>query len=159
MLGQSEGLLAEPQIFIQAAHVTQPSARPALSQVDAGIVLPLPWRWQDARLGSRLEFAAGYGDTRNGASFHGIVMPLLRYQPATTGWFVEGGIGAAYVSKTRWRSRHDLGSHWLFAERLGVGYDFGSYELSLNLAHMSNGDLSKANDGADSLGIRFAHAF
>lgn len=159
LLGAAGLAQAETQVFIQAGHSAQPSDGQALGLVDAGVALVLPWRWQEGRLTSKFEFSAGYSDTRNGGSFQGLAMPLLRYQAAATGWFVEGGIGAVYVSNTKWKSGHDLGSHWLFAERLGVGYDFGNYELSLNLGHMSNADLNKENDGADSVGIRFAHRF
>lgn len=159
MLGAAGLAQAETQFFIQAGHSARPSDGHALGLVDAGVAVALPWRWQDGRLASKLEFSAGYSDTRNGGSYQGLAMPLLRYQGAATGLFFEAGIGVVYVSNTHWRSNHDLGSHWLFGQRLGIGYDFGNYDLSLNVGHMSNGDLNKANDGAESVGVRFAHSF
>ncbi|HEX6734477.1 MAG TPA: acyloxyacyl hydrolase [Azonexus sp.] len=150
---------AETQYFLQAGHSLQPSDGQELGLVEVGATVPLPWRWHEGRLTSKLEFAAGYSDTRNGGSFQGLVMPLVRYQAAATGLFFEAGLGAVYVSNTRWRDDHDLGSHWLFTERLGIGYDFGHYDLGLYLGHMSNGGLNKDNDGAESVGIRFAYTF
>jgi len=47
----------------------------------------------------------------------------------------------------------------LFENRLGVEHDFGSFELSLNLTHFSNGGLEKQNPGAEMLGICLARKF
>lgn len=150
---------AETQVFLQAGHSMYPDDGKALGLADVGVVLALPWQWYDGRLTSRLELTAGYADAKNGSVYKGVALPLVRYQAAPTGVFFEFGVGVAYVSNTHWRDDHDLGSHVLFTQRLGVGYDFGNVDLSLNLGHMSNGGLDKENDGADSVGLRFAYTF
>lgn len=63
--------------------------------------------------------------------------------------FVDIGIGAAYLSDQEISTRN-LGSNWLFEDRLGAGILLGErqqYELGYRLVHFSNGYLAQTNQG------------
>ena len=84
------------------------------------------------------------------------VSPILHYQVTKPNWpdFFEIGVGLTHISDAHWKPRNDMGSHLLFADRIGVGYCLGTTEISLNFFHISNGGLSKPNPGADMILLR-----
>jgi hypothetical protein len=81
------------------------------------------------------------------------VSALLRWQrkPDTAGVlpFVEAGFGLHFLTQTQIDSRY-LGTVFQFGESLGVGARFGSryqYEAALRIQHVSNGSISRDNEG------------
>ncbi|HSW71104.1 MAG TPA: acyloxyacyl hydrolase, partial [Gammaproteobacteria bacterium] len=63
--------------------------------------------------------------------------------------YIELSIGAAYLSNTRFAGRN-LGIHFSFQDRAGVGITFGSkqqFSLGAHVVHYSNGSLSAHNSG------------
>lgn len=64
-------------------------------------------------------------------------------------WFLDVGFGLAYLSETE-ISHRNLGSHWLFEDRVGVGILLGArhqYEVGYRFMHYSNAYLAKSNQG------------
>jgi lipid A 3-O-deacylase len=78
--------------------------------------------------------------------------PIIRYtfrQQASFSHFFELSIGPAYLSRTRFEERN-LGIHFAFQDRLGVGFTFGqqqNFSLALHAVHYSNAHLSSHNSG------------
>ena len=156
-LASSMAIAQQSEFFIQAGQTLSPSTGSGVIGAGAGFVLP--WSFKEGLVVSRLDLSLVGVDAKKGDVLLLSAVPILRYQPQSIGFFVEGGIGLGYVSRTVWERRHDLGGRLHFASRLGVGYDFGAYALSVNVSHISNADLKKPNDGADMLDIRLSRGF
>lgn len=80
------------------------------------------------------------------------------------GPFLDLGIGLALhdgdLDNRRRTDRKRLGSRVLFRVPLEVGYSFdGRHQLSVMFDHISNGYLTKPNEGMDSLGLRYGYRF
>lgn len=76
-------------------------------------------------------------------------------------WFVDIGIGAAYLSDQEISTRN-LGSNWLFEDRLGAGMLLGprqQYEIGYRLVHFSNGYLAQTNQGINFHFVIFGYWF
>lgn len=62
-------------------------------------------------------------------------------------WYFDIGVGLAYLTNEEISTR-DLGTRWLFEDRLGVGILLGprlQYELGYRLVHFSNAYLAQTN--------------
>lgn len=156
VLASSVTVAQAHEFFVQAGQTLNPSSGTVLG---AGVGFALPWSFAEGRAQTRLDLSLANVDARRGNVVQLAALPVLRYQPQAVGFFAEFGLGAAYVSKTHWARRHDLGSRLHFASRLGGGYDFGAYALSLNVSHISNAGLKQPNDGADMVDLRLSRAF
>ena len=80
------------------------------------------------------------------------VTPIVRYFfNGDTGPFLEGGVGAHYLSRRYERGDTYFSTHWQFGSHLGMGYRFagGAGELTLRVQHLSNGGLEKPNPGVN----------
>jgi lipid A 3-O-deacylase len=69
--------------------------------------------------------------------------------------FAEIGIGAHLISHSRLNNRF-FGSAFQFGEHAGVGVNFGrdaAYSVLLRIEHVSNGSITKHNDGMTFTGI------
>lgn len=78
------------------------------------------------------------------------VTPVIRLRSGVSRFFLEGGIGAQYVSEKQLNSRHSFGSNLLIGDHIGFGWNFGdkdSYEVGYRLQHIANADLTEPNDG------------
>lgn len=88
------------------------------------------------------------------------VSPVLRLTKilGETRFFLDGGIGLAWFSRTKLKEHtmphslepasRDLGSRLNFEDRLGAGIMFGNgAELGIRLFHYSNADFELPNDG------------
>lgn len=62
--------------------------------------------------------------------------------------YVEAGIGAAYISKTKINGRN-MATHFQFEDRIGAGIKIGSYDFNARYMHYSNAGIEKPNDGID----------
>lgn len=85
--------------------------------------------------------------------------PMFQYQwqlePLSI--YLEIGIGAAYIHNTAYLDR-DLGTNWLFEDRVGLGVIFNQHHrVGLSFIHYSNADLASINDGADSIGLSYGY--
>lgn len=104
----------------------------------------------------RFEVGTGLNQTDAGNVRDITAAPVLHYQQNISGnaLFLEASIGLTHISSAHWKPGHYMGSHLMFADRLGVGYDMGPLEVSLNFFHISNGGATDPNPGADMLLLR-----
>ena len=104
----------------------------------------------------RIETSVGLNETEMGDVKDATIAPVLHYQfnKIYGRPFAEISAGPAYISRTLWAPYHDLSSRRLFADRIGVGYEFETVEVSLNFFHFSNAGLHKPNPGADMILVR-----
>jgi hypothetical protein len=78
--------------------------------------------------------------------------PVFRLRPGVSRFFLEGGIGARYLTHDQLNATRQLGSKLLFSDILGFGWNFGEkdrYELGYRFQHYSNAYLAEPNDGAN----------
>jgi lipid A 3-O-deacylase len=79
------------------------------------------------------------------------------------GMFVGIGLGGAIHNgklKPQQNDRKALGSRVLFHIPIEIGYRFGaSSALSVYFDHVSNANLADANEGMDTLGLRYGYRF
>ncbi len=91
------------------------------------------------------------------------VTPVFRLQRnELSGLFLEGGIGAHLLSKTRINARRRFGSAFQFGSHFGIGYRFGArggLEIGARYQHVSNGDIEKPNNGINFWQLRFQYRF
>ena len=78
-------------------------------------------------------------------------------------WFAGFSLGGAVhdgETRTAEPDRKELGCHLLFRESVEVGYRFdGRHGLSVFLDHISNARLCDANEGLETVGIRYGYRF
>jgi lipid A 3-O-deacylase len=70
--------------------------------------------------------------------------------------YVKLGVGAAYLSASVIQTRN-LSSRFQFEDQIGVGWQWGSHNLSLSYMHYSNAGFKHPNNGIDM--IVFAYAW
>ncbi|WDD99067.1 acyloxyacyl hydrolase [Thalassomonas actiniarum] len=74
-------------------------------------------------------------------------------------YFFDAGIGVIKLDHRGFEQR-DLGSKWLFEDKLAAGIGFGKhYELALSWVHYSNANLAGVNDGASMFAVNYALTF
>ena len=91
------------------------------------------------------------------------VVPMFRYKfgETKTAWFVEGGVGASYLTSDYHSTRREFSTRWNFSDHLGVGRSFGvdgRHELGLYVKHVSNAGLKEPNPGETFYMLRYAYA-
>lgn len=77
-------------------------------------------------------------------------------------WFVEGGIGLAYLNEPYRNASKEFGTQWNFSDHLGVGRSFGAdrqHELGVYVKHVSNAGVRKPNPGETFAQLRYAYRF
>ena len=72
--------------------------------------------------------------------------------------FVEAGIGVSYFKNTTIATR-DISSHFLFEDRIGIGFIYKNFEFSYRYMHYSNAGLVKPNRGIDIFIVSFSYRF
>lgn len=111
------------------------------------------WDWQTAFAGDG--FLSGFhalsiNRWRKGAeSITALAYsPVFTWRRGASPWYLQGGIGVAYLDRTRIAGRI-LSSHWQFEDQLGVGRQQRRHDLALVYRHYSNAGFSKPNHGID----------
>lgn len=152
---------AVDQIYVDGGALLHPTGKSFPSVIDSGLGWTLPWNSSGGTLTSRFDLGLGLIRSKESNIWSMQAMPVLRYKPAASlnGVFAELGIGLTYINKTTFSSGHNMGSHLQFEERLGVGYDYFGYAVSINLSHISNAGLANPNPGADIASIRYTQSF
>jgi len=153
------------QIFIQSATAGSTQA--------ATFGARWPWAWQDEFGGGALtavtELSLSQWRFDNAAS-HGsslsqlAIGPVLRWRPdgGAARWFMEAGLGLTQTSRRYETDRKAFSTRFNFGTQLAVGFDFGErheHELSLRVAHFSNGGIRKPNPGENFVQLRYAFIF
>lgn len=150
--------------FVQAGIAEHDTATVAV-----GVFWPWSWRraaWGGEFSGSTEAFVSHWRSLdvggRRSHSTVAAVVPLLRYRPdaGRSPWFVEGGIGLS-LGDQRYRTPFkEFSTRWNFYDVLAVGRDLGQgRELSLRVAHLSNGSARQPNPGENLLIVRYAARF
>jgi lipid A 3-O-deacylase len=120
------------------------------------------WQGQRARLSVFLEGSINHwdGDDSNLTAIALSPVFMLSW-PVGTGRFepyVEGGIGAAFLSRTSIGGR-EFSTSFQFEDRLGIGLRGRRIDVHYRFMHYSNGGLKKPNNGIDfhvlGLAVRF----
>ncbi len=153
LISHSPQLLALDSITVSGGqgNASATSARLALVQdLD-----PLGFNQFFSNLGLQLEYSASR--LRSLGEHHDAfgVLPVVRWSwhpQRSWHWFVDFGIGASYHEKTQ-VADHQLGSHLLFEDRIGIGVRHDRWVLALRGYHYSNGGLQSPNDGLNLLAL------
>ncbi len=90
------------------------------------------------------------------------VTPVFRLRSGISRFYLEGAIGAHYLSKTRINNQRAFGDHLQFGEHIGFGWEFGEkdrYQLGYRFQHISNADLADPNDGINLHLIRLGYNY
>ncbi|OPL13928.1 MAG: hypothetical protein AVO39_02720 [delta proteobacterium MLS_D] len=92
----------------------------------------------------------------------GAMARLFVFAGGRLGPYIEGGVGANYVSRQAIDHR-DLGGSFIFSPMAGAGYGFSlggrNCSLGVRCRHISNAGIYKENDGMDSLYLLGSIAF
>lgn len=108
-------------------------------------------RWQGDGDGSETLWDAG-------------ITPVFRVQPngGSSGFYLEGAVGAHWLSASRINSHRDFGSHFNFGDHVGFGATFGAkggYDLGYRWQHLSNADIKMPNNGIDFHQVRLTYNY
>lgn len=139
------------------------------SAVSAGVVWDWQWRRQARALATAQTelFVSHWQADRIGGGHQAlrqaVLLPVLRLQldRGRSRWFLEGGIGASWLSRDYVTPTKTFSTRWNFYDMVGTGYKFGGgrHELGLRYVHVSNGSLRRPNPGEDFLLLRYATRF
>lgn len=129
----------------------------------------LQWQWQKRwfsgngrHIGGYWELSAGQLSRDARARQHDSLTdigftPVFRWQrDDLKGFYLEGGIGAHYLSRTSMGVKR-LSTQFQFGDHVGFGYRFGAkgaLDLGFRYQHISNGGIKKPNDGLNLQQIR-----
>lgn len=90
------------------------------------------------------------------------ITPVFRLRSGVSPFYLEGAIGAHFLSTTRINNRRALGSSFQFGDHVGFGWNFGDkdrYELGYRFQHLSNANLADPNDGINFHQIRLGYNY
>lgn len=124
-------------------------------------------RWFESggwHLGGYWDFQFGqwYGDEKRTITDVGVT-PVFRYQRTALSPFspyVEAAIGFHLIAPVAIDEQRVFSTAFQFGDHIGVGARFGErgrFDLSLRLQHLSNGSISKPNDGINFAQLRFQY--
>ena len=106
------------------------------------------------------EFQGNHGSHAKTRAFGGI--GKLRWEQASSPFFVEFGLGMAGFSNTLLGGERKVGGRFTFVEVLRSGLRFGAhkqYEIAIFAEHCSNAGLFRVNEGSTSPGVSFLWYF
>lgn len=92
------------------------------------------------------------------------VSPMLRialFDIAGRGVFVEGGIGASYLSDKNFAAQY-YATHFQFRDRLALSAELdaeGDHMISVKRTHYSNADIDEPNPGFDTWSLSYSRRF
>ncbi|NDU89100.1 acyloxyacyl hydrolase [Ferrovum myxofaciens] len=125
-----------------------------------------PWAlsgYWDAGVGHWTPHAASGGNHE--INDYGIT-PVFRYAPTNPSGncipFLEGGIGAHYLSQHDIYEGHNMSTHFQFGDHIGAGVTLGpqhDWDVMVRFQHLSNAGLQNPNPGIDFLQLRVSHWF
>lgn len=112
-----------------------------------------PWQWhffETHKLQVDWEFAYNrWNDPWRDNTIEGLVInPMFRYSIPFSHFdlFAGIGVGATYSNSQDYMDR-ELGSRWLFEDRLEIGVSANNHHISYSLNHYSNANLASINHG------------
>lgn len=132
------------------------------------------WLWSSRPAGLTLSLDAEIGRWQ---TFHGQrspkedhfthfgVTPMFRYSLSRAErmeWFVEGGVGPHFIVPLYRTESKRFSTSFNFQDLIGTGLRFGEdrqHELTLYIAHFSNGKIEVPNPGENYLQMRYLYNF
>jgi hypothetical protein len=90
------------------------------------------------------------------------ITPVFRLRSGISPFYLEGAIGAHFLSKTRINNGRAFGCSFNFGDHVGFGWNFGDkdhYELGYRFQHLSNADLATPNNGINFHQLRFGYNY
>lgn len=120
------------------------------------------WSGEHMRLGGFWEASANYWDAGDGDLWAAALSPVLALYLGNAGarWqpYIEGGIGAAFISETSLAGR-EFSTTFQFENRLGIGIRGERWDFHVRYLHYSNADIEEPNNGMDSFVAGVAYRF
>lgn len=157
-----------PAYAVNGSSIEVGSGDDSTKQVRVGLRWNWDKRWSIGQSWNATGFweaNLGYwdGDGAGAKSLWDIgITPVFRLSPNGSNFFLEGAIGAHFLSETRINNRRIFGSSFNFGDHIGFGWTFGEknrYEIGYRLQHLSNAGLSDPNDGINFHQIRFGYNY
>ncbi len=111
--------------------------------------------------GGYFEGSLNYWNGKKDNIFAVAISPVFYYQFNPKGYvrpYIEGGIGATYISKTKIDNRN-LSIHFQFEDRIGIGVKVGDFDFHIRYMHYSNANLKKPNNGIDIYMVGISYSF
>lgn len=102
------------------------------------------------------------GDQVNYIQIGLMAVARYRFGEGQSPWFFDAGIGGSTLDKTYQTPERGFSTRFQFTPALSVGRNFGpadAHELSLRLAHYSNGGIRSPNPGENFLRLRYVCRF
>ena len=88
------------------------------------------------------------GDDINGLAFSPVFAYYFGKDADLVRPYIAGGIGVALIDDYRIHNRN-LGTHYQFENRIGLGTRIGIFDMNVSYFHYSNAGLKSPNDGID----------
>jgi lipid A 3-O-deacylase len=88
------------------------------------------------------------GDDINGLAFSPVFAYYFGKDADLFRPYIAGGIGVALLDDYRIHNRN-LGTHFQFEDRIGLGARIGIFDMNVSYFHYSNAGLKSSNDGID----------
>lgn len=86
------------------------------------------------------------------------VTPMLRWW-INDRWYLEGGIGATFMSHTRF-ANENFSTSFQFGDHLGFGRVLGDdYRIGIRFSHFSNASIKKPNPGLNIIQLTLSKSF
>lgn len=114
-----------------------------------------PAKWFESGVG----FLSGYfelaynrweyhSDEINGLSFSPVFAYYFGKKEDFIRPYISGGIGVALIDEEHIRNKN-LGSSFVFEDRIGIGARIKGFDMNISYFHYSNAGLESPNDGMD----------
>lgn len=84
--------------------------------------------------------------------------PMLHWW-INNNWYLEGGVGATFLSHTRFADK-ELSTSFQFGDHIGIVRNFGNdWRVGLRLSHFSNASIKKPNPGLNIIQLTISRSF
>ena len=144
--------LARSAVTLDAVAVSFGESRDHIDIYRLGLRSDFGRSWIYGNLSGFFEASANYWNKQGDEVFGAALSPVFVLQPklGLGEWrpYVDGGIGAACISKTKIADR-DMSSLFQFEDRVGLGVKWRMLDLNVGYLHYSNANLVKPNQGID----------
>lgn len=86
------------------------------------------------------------------------ITPMMRWW-INDNWYLEGGIGATFMSHTRFADK-ELSTSFQFGDHLGIVRTFSDdWRIGLRLSHFSNASIKRPNPGLNIIQLTASRSF
>jgi hypothetical protein len=100
------------------------------------------------------DLSLGSWNSRTGTVHDFGVTPEFRYPIGSRGAYFDAGIGFHVLSDSHISTDFGFSTRFQFGDHVGVGYDFGPFDVAARFQHLSNGGMRNPNPGINFLLLR-----